>query len=70
MSIVYGANSTFSQQRLILAALLAAAFLVRLGVRIAFGEEYFWSNSYYLYYDLAENIVSGRGFSLRPPAPG
>jgi len=62
MSIIHGANSRFSQERLILAALLAAAFLVRLGVRVAFGEEYFWSNSYFLYYDLAENIVSGRGF--------
>ena len=49
-------------QRVILIVLVAAAFLARLGVRMFFGEEYFWENGYYFYYVLAENVVSGRGF--------
>jgi Dolichyl-phosphate-mannose-protein mannosyltransferase len=51
-----------SYRYLILAALLTCAFLARLGVRLAFGGEYFWANSYRAYYDLAENILSGKGF--------
>src|SRR5262245_18894137 len=47
---------------LILAVILASAFLVRLGVRLLFGEQYFWKSSYYIYYELAKNIVSGKGF--------
>ena len=44
-----------------LIGMLIAAFGVRLGVRIAFGEEYFWTNSYSAYYDLALNVISGKG---------
>lgn len=49
---------------LVLLTLLVAAFAARLGVRIAFGQEYFWTNSYAIYYSLAENIVAGKGFCL------
>jgi 4-amino-4-deoxy-L-arabinose transferase-like glycosyltransferase len=49
-------------QHLVLGALVAVAFLTRLGVRLAFGEHYFWTNSYFEYYELAENIAAGRGF--------
>jgi len=47
---------------LILGATLMLAFSMRLGVRLAFGEDYFWSNSYFDYYRLAQNIISGNGF--------
>jgi hypothetical protein len=51
-------------QQLGLIMLLTAAFAARIAVRIAFGEQYFWSNSYYIYYNLAANLVGGRGFCL------
>jgi 4-amino-4-deoxy-L-arabinose transferase-like glycosyltransferase len=50
---------------LILGVTLTLAFSIRLGVRLAFGEDYFWRNSYSIYYTLAENIVSGSGFCLQ-----
>ena len=55
-------NANGSRRRLFLAALLAAAFLARVGARIAFGEEYFWANGYSIYYELAENVLVGKGF--------
>jgi 4-amino-4-deoxy-L-arabinose transferase-like glycosyltransferase len=61
---MFGMNRAVFNQWFILAALLVGAFLVRLGVRMAFGEEYFWSNSYSFYYDIAENVVSGNGFCI------
>ena len=39
---------------------MTAAFLARLGVRLAFGEAYFWTNSYGDYYTLAENVLAGK----------
>ena len=62
MSISNGASFRFSREQLVLAMLLTSAFLSRLSVRVAFGEDYFWSNSYSLYYDVAKNIASGKGF--------
>jgi 4-amino-4-deoxy-L-arabinose transferase-like glycosyltransferase len=59
---MYEVNAKVSRQRLFLITLLAAAFLARLGVRMAFGEQYFWTNSYGNYYGLAENILLGKGF--------
>jgi 4-amino-4-deoxy-L-arabinose transferase-like glycosyltransferase len=63
-----------ASHRVILATLLVTAFLIRLGVRLTFGEDYFWTNSYSDYYDMAENVLSGNGFCLsenvcawRPP---
>src|SRR5262245_24085872 len=55
-------NSKPAHLALILGATLTLAFLIRLGVRLAFGEDYFWRNSYSIYYTLAENIVAGNGF--------
>ena len=49
---------------LVLLTLLAAAFAARFGVRFAFGAEYFWANSYYIYYSLAANIADGKGFCI------
>src|SRR2546426_11491024 len=46
---------------LALVAILIAAFSVRVGVRVAFGEDYFWRNGYSAYYDLALNVISGKG---------
>jgi 4-amino-4-deoxy-L-arabinose transferase-like glycosyltransferase len=50
---------------LILGATLTLAFSIRLGVRLAFGEDGFWSGSYLTYYRLAQNIVSGNGFCFQ-----
>src|SRR5215469_11641226 len=50
---------------LILGATLTLAFSIRLGLRLAFGEDSFWSNGYSIYYMLAENIVSGNGLCFR-----
>lgn len=44
--------------------LLAIAFLIRLGVRLAFGEDYFWTTGYGFYYQLAESALAGKGFCL------
>src|SRR6266702_1024423 len=38
-----------------------AAFCARLAVRMAFGEDDFWTNSYSEYYDLAQNVLAGKG---------
>jgi 4-amino-4-deoxy-L-arabinose transferase-like glycosyltransferase len=51
-------------ERRILLALAAAAVALRIGARLAFGEQYFWSNSYYAYYAMAANIAGGKGFCL------
>ena len=55
-------NSKPTRLSFILWATLTLAFLIRVGVRLAFGEDYFWKNSYSAYYTLAQNIVSGNGF--------
>jgi 4-amino-4-deoxy-L-arabinose transferase-like glycosyltransferase len=57
-------NSKSMHLSLILGATLTLAFSIRLGVRLTFGEDYFWRNGYSIYYTLAENIVSGNGFCL------
>jgi 4-amino-4-deoxy-L-arabinose transferase-like glycosyltransferase len=44
--------------------LLAAAFAARIAVRVAFGEQYFWSNSYYMYYNMAADLVGGKGLCV------
>lgn len=57
---------------IVLVAILAAAVLLRLSVRIAFGEAYFWTNSYSSFYEAAQHLFDGLGFCLgtrcsRPP---
>lgn len=42
--------------------LLPMAFLVRVAVRMAFGEKDFWINGYTNYYELAQNVLAGKGF--------
>lgn len=39
------------------------AFGARLVVRLYFGEEYFWRNSYSLFYQIAERLATGHGLS-------
>ena len=46
---------------LVLLMLLAAAFTARIAVRVAFGQQYFWVNSYEFYYNAAVNLVDGKG---------
>src|SRR5262249_11460221 len=55
-------NARAGSQWLVVAPLIVAAVLLRVGVRLAFGEQYFWNNSYSVYYALAENVISGEGF--------
>jgi 4-amino-4-deoxy-L-arabinose transferase-like glycosyltransferase len=52
------------QPRVILIVLLVAAVFTRVGARLIFGEEYFWVNSYFVYYELAENLILGKGLCL------
>jgi 4-amino-4-deoxy-L-arabinose transferase-like glycosyltransferase len=59
---MYDVNARAANHWLLLASLIVAAVLIRLGVRLVSGEQYFWNNSYSLYYTIAENIVSGNGF--------
>src|SRR5262249_38801354 len=40
---------------------LIAAFSIRVVVRMAFGGSHFWTNSYSGYYDLARNVIAGKG---------
>jgi 4-amino-4-deoxy-L-arabinose transferase-like glycosyltransferase len=47
---------------LVLGAVLTFAFLIRFSIRLSFGKGSFWEHGYSLYYTLAENIVSGKGF--------
>jgi hypothetical protein len=47
---------------LTVAATLAFGFFIRLSIRLTFGEQYFWRNSYFNYYAFAQNIASGKGF--------
>ena len=66
--MVFNAKSAVPHQRAILIALLAAAVLVRVGVRVAFGEEYFWTGKLRHLLRDGENIASGSGFApFRPP---
>lgn len=56
----------------ILTAVLATAFALRLGARLVAGEAHFWANSYSYLYDLAEGVARGSGFCRaggceRPP---
>jgi 4-amino-4-deoxy-L-arabinose transferase-like glycosyltransferase len=50
---------------LIVGATLTLAFSIRLGARVAFGDDDFWINGYSAYYTLAQNIVSGNGFCFQ-----
>ena len=58
----------------ILISLLVSAFLIRIGVRVFFGETYFWANGYYFDYKIAETLISGGRFCLdtscAPVTPG
>lgn len=49
---------------IILGMALIFCFSIRIAVRVVFGQDYFWKNSYLIYYALAQNVVSGNGFCL------
>ena len=57
-------TETLSHRRLllILAAILCAAFALRVGARLVQGEAHFWANSYSYLYHLAEGVARGDGF--------
>lgn len=57
-------GESLARRRLILivAAILAAGFAARLGVRMAFGEAYFWKNGYLFLYAAAKHLAAGGGF--------
>src|SRR5262249_27833542 len=57
-----GFNLKASHVAPLLVGTLALAFVSRLGVRVVFGEQDFWRSSYFIYYSLAQNVVSGKGF--------
>jgi 4-amino-4-deoxy-L-arabinose transferase-like glycosyltransferase len=38
-----------------------AAFLARLTLRLAYGEDHFWKHSYSLFYELAQSVARGQG---------
>jgi 4-amino-4-deoxy-L-arabinose transferase-like glycosyltransferase len=42
--------------------ILVAAFALRVGVRLWYGEQDFWTNGYSDYYVMAENVAQGKGF--------
>ncbi|HKO42658.1 MAG TPA: glycosyltransferase family 39 protein [Pyrinomonadaceae bacterium] len=61
---------------LFLPSVFFLAFAARLGVRLYFGEEYFWRNSYSLFYQIAERLAAvhelsyewlGTKYAHRPP---
>src|SRR5687768_3847002 len=49
--------------RVFLPSVFFMAFGIRLVVRLYFGEEYFWRNSYSLFYGIAERLAAGVGLS-------
>jgi 4-amino-4-deoxy-L-arabinose transferase-like glycosyltransferase len=59
-----GGRWLIAWQPFALVVLLAAAFAARMAVRIAFGQEDFWANSYRFYYNLAVSVAAGKGFCL------
>src|SRR5687768_15787548 len=41
--------------------IVGLAFLVRCVIRFSYGEKYFWTNSYSLFYELSQSMAEGRG---------
>ncbi len=70
-SILSGETLSPRRLLLILAAILGAAFALRVGARLIQGEAHFWANSYSYLYRLAEGVADGSGFCQegceRPP---
>ena len=62
-SYEHGIRYGIRREGAVLCFVLGAGFIVRFLVRLAYGEEYFWKNSYSLFYDLAQSIAAGRGLS-------
>ncbi len=56
----------YARHRLII-LICIAAFLLRLAYRLATGQEEFWSNSYYFFYELSHNLIAGKGLTLSQP---
>ena len=57
---------------LALTAILTVAFVLRLGARMAYGEDHFWTDGYLAFYRAAQNLADGNGFCngtacSRPP---
>ena len=52
-----------------LATIAAAAFLLRITVRLASGEADFWENGYTFLFDLARSVAAGHGLTLDGHTP-
>jgi 4-amino-4-deoxy-L-arabinose transferase-like glycosyltransferase len=52
------------RRAVLLGGLLLLAFGLRLGIRLAYGEAYFWRNSYSTYYTMALRFVQGDGLCV------
>jgi 4-amino-4-deoxy-L-arabinose transferase-like glycosyltransferase len=48
----------------LLLGILIFAFGLRLAVRVAYGEEYFWNNSYGFFQVIASNLIQGEGLFI------
>src|SRR5258708_3649307 len=63
------------RKKILLVAIFAAAFLIRLIYRVRLGEADFFENGYTFFYEYAKNIAAGKGlwiegggYAMRPPA--
>lgn len=52
-----------------LLSIAAAAFLVRMAVRLVRGAANFWSNGYAFYFDLSQHLTAGQGYAFSPGEP-
>jgi 4-amino-4-deoxy-L-arabinose transferase-like glycosyltransferase len=54
-------SGLLTRTNLLLFPILATAFLLRCVVRFSHGEDYFWKNSYDLFFDAAQSFKAGHG---------
>jgi 4-amino-4-deoxy-L-arabinose transferase-like glycosyltransferase len=50
-----------SKTKVLVPVIITLAFLVRCVVRFSYGADYFWANSYSLFYELSQSMAEGRG---------
>ncbi len=60
-SSTQSSGSWIKNTKVIVAAIVGIAFLIRSLVRFSYGEQYFWKNSYSLFYEMSQSIAAGRG---------
>jgi 4-amino-4-deoxy-L-arabinose transferase-like glycosyltransferase len=52
-----------------LVAILGLAFVLRVAARAMGGAKGFWENSYFLFFELAQQLAKGQGYSFPGPVP-